>query len=101
MIDVMGWLFPKIANDATVVSIAGGNIWTVEPEIKTVFPAVYVRETNEPDAEFLDDAPTASDSTVVVDVYVENASPFALAKAVCDVFAGLTWACTMNTDITD
>ncbi len=101
MIDVSTWLFGKLSTDEGIVAIAQSNVFDAEPETKTIFPAVYYRESNQPDIEFLDDYPTASDSTIVIDVYVQNASPSPLAQVVANFFYNLTWACTMNQEITD
>jgi hypothetical protein len=103
MFDVNTWVYGKMSVDAGILAIIGdaSHILNARPDVLTVFPLVIYSEQNQPDVEFVDDVPVGVESTIIVDVYVDNGSSSLLAQAVCDLFKTLRWACVFNSEIPD
>lgn len=106
MIDVQTFIYSKLSGNATLTALVGSNIFDTRPEEITAFPSVIYSEANQPDVEFVDDLPEASNSVIVVDVYAKQtpSAPHLLtdiAIAVSNIFKGIFWSCILNQEIPD
>ena len=106
MIDVDTWVFTKLSTNGALLALlpnGAASIFTSRPDsVVSTFPAVFYREDDQRDAEFVEELPTAVESTVIVDVYVnDGASPTPLAMAVAAIFQAKFWTMRMNQEIPD
>lgn len=103
MIDIGTWVYGKLSTNAPLLALIGttDHVSGAWPHIITVFPYVIYRDAGQRDILFVDNLPQADDSVVVVDVFVKNDSPQAIAQAIANLLKAEYWACVGNEDIPD
>jgi hypothetical protein len=103
VLDVGTFFYSKLSTNSALLALLGttGNIVSSYPATIETFPLVIFHEQEQREVEFVDDKPTASESTFVIDIYVKDDTPTPIAQAICNIFLPIYWANTYNADTPD
>ena len=93
LLDGEGWIYPKLANDATLATALSGGEGVVKiyPNDFTMLPSLpYSISQSVSQMDYWDDSVVANDFIVTLDVYTSNdALTFPIESAVDSVMTGL------------
>jgi hypothetical protein len=104
MIGVKKIVYDLMRNNAALVTALGNasKIVYMYPQNFNSLPLVTYQEVNQQDTEWAENLPTASESTIQIDVWTgENVSTTAIVTAVDNIFIGELWTRTFSADVPD
>jgi hypothetical protein len=101
MTNVGQFAYNTLKNSTALTALVPvASIQPSRPERLILFPAVFFSD-DQHDIEFVDNHPKGTMAEIIVDVYVQGGSPYAICKVICDLMDSLLWACMTNVDAPD